>query len=241
MATYGNASASANGDITTWSSDVTYTFSAPSLSAAGAPVIIQNNDGTFSASWSKATGTNGSGSVYYQLINTTYGIALNDNITTNSGTYTIPGYGTEFTFQVKATYNNAGSSLDGSLTTYSAETKKTFASPSLSKPVLSIKSTSGTEPELSWTAAVLSNTAGTVYYEIWNGDYLLDYTSDLSITIAEEVIAPFSPLQITVRAFARDLSNNSNGYSLTSDSNAVSFTHQPTFNGASSLSGTGTN
>ena len=241
MATYGNASASANGDITTWSSDTTHTFSAPSLTTPGAPVITQNNDGTFSANWTRASGLNGSGSVYYQLINTTQGIALNDNTTSNSGTYAIPTYGTELTFQVKATYNNAGAASDGSLVTYSAETKKTFVSPSLSKPVLSIKSTSGTAPELSWTAAVLSNTTGTIYYEIWNGDYLLDYTSDLSITIAEDVIAPFSPLQITVRAFARDLSNNSSGYSLTSDSNAVSFTHQPTFNGASSLSGTGAN
>ena len=241
MATYGNASASANGDITVWSSDVTYTFSAPSLSAAGAPVIIQNNDGTFSANWSKATGTNGSGSVYYQLINTTYGIALNDNTTTNSGTYVIPGYGTELTFQVKATYNNAGASLDGSLTTYSAETKKTFALPSISKPVLSIASTTGTAPSLSWTAAVLSNVTGTIYYEIWNGDYLLAYTSETSIVVDEADIAPFSPLQLTVRAVAQDLSNNANGYTLSATSNAVTFTHQPAYNGGSNLSGTGTN
>lgn len=98
----------------------------PTVTAPTNLQIVQNSDGTFTASWNASTGSNGSGSVYYRLWNYTDGEALGSRTTSTSATYNIPCYGEAIQFRVQATYNGASSSSDGSVSAYSSVVTATF-------------------------------------------------------------------------------------------------------------------
>lgn len=244
-ATYGKASSSSDGYSTAYSSNTVFTFHAPALTNPGTPTIVQNNDGTYTAKWTAATGSYGVGSVYYQLWNDSTGTPIGSLTTALTGTYNIAsqaGYDVERVFKVKATYNNASSSSDGTVITYSSgSTIKTFSKPTLSTPILSIASNTGTTAQLSWTEATLTNTTGTVSYSILVGNTVLNITTSRTYTIPETIIAPLSPATISIQANATELTNTDNGITLTTISNNVTFTYKASFTGASNLKVTGTN
>lgn len=244
-ATYGNASSSSDGYFTTYSSNTTVTFHAPTLTNPGTPTVVQNNDGTYTATWTAAKGSYGLGSVYYQLWNDSTGTPIGNLTTALTGTYSIAsqaGYDIEKVFKVKATYNNASSSSNGTIVTYSTgSTVKTFSKPILSTPTLTLVSNSGTTAQLSWTAATLTNTTGTISYSILVGGTVLGTTTNRTYTISETVIAPLSPAVINVQANATGLANTDGGNTLTTTSNSVIFTHEASFTGASNLKVSGTN
>lgn len=244
-ATYGNASSSSDGYFTTYSNNTTETFHSPSLTNPGNPTVVQNNNGTYTATWTAATGSYGIGSVYYQLWNDSTGTPIGGLTTALTGTYSIAsqaGYDIEKVFKVKATYNNASSSSDGTIVTYSTGSAvKTFSKPALSTPTLTLSSNNGTEAQLSWTAATLTNTTGAISYSILVGDTVLDTTTSRTYTISEAVIAPLSPAIISIQANASELTNTDNGSILTITSNSVIFTHEASLTGASNLNVSGTN
>ena len=241
FATYGGASASVNGSFTANSGNTSITFIAASLTVPGAPTITQNNNGTFTATWPAATGAYGVGEVYYQLWNATTNTAVSNRISTCTTTHNIPSYDSEITYTVKATYNGASSGADGALVQTSEGTKKTFLKPSLTAPTLSLSSYSGTTASLTWSAAQINYSSGTISYAVYGDNTLLTTVTTTSATIAESVLAPLGTVILTVRATASDLTNNASGATLTATSNAVSFTYNGNFVGASNLAVSGTN
>ena len=168
-ATYNNASSSTAGTLSMLSSTTQATLYTGSLTEPGAPVITQNNNGTFDISWAAATGTNNTGNVYYQVQNVTGNIYLTSRSTGTSATLSIPAYGTPITFRIRATYGNASSSSDGYFTTYSNNTTVTFHAPALTNPGAPtiVQNNNGTYTA-TWTAATGSYGVGSVYYQLWN-------------------------------------------------------------------------
>ena len=168
-ASYDGASSSSAGSVESWSSIISKTFVAPSVTAPGAPTIVQKNDGTYTASWTAATGSYGTGNVYYQLQNVTDNIYLTSRSTNTSVTLNISSYGSPITFRVKATYGKASSSSDGYSTAYSSNTVFTFHAPALTNPGTPtiVQNNDGTYTA-TWTAATGSYGVGSVYYQLWN-------------------------------------------------------------------------
>lgn len=241
FATYGGASASINGAFTANSANTSVTFLAATLSTPDAPTIVQNTNGTFTASWGAAVGNYGVGDVYYQLWNATSNTAVSNRITTTSTTHNIPNYNSEITYTVKATYNGATGSADGALVKTSEGTKKTFTKPSLIAPTLSLSTYSGSSASLSWSAAQLVNATGVISYTIYGGTTALKTVTTTSATIEESVLAPLGTVVLSVQATATDLSNTASGATITATSNTVSFTYSGNFSGASNLAVSGTN
>ena len=64
----------------------------PTLGTPAAPIITQNNNGTYTASWNAVSASNGSGSVQYRLWSVSDGLALSSYSTATSVTLNIGAY-----------------------------------------------------------------------------------------------------------------------------------------------------
>lgn len=192
--------------------------------------IKQNNNGTYTISWSPAALSSGeSNNIVYDLWNMNDGGILHSGIKGTSVTKTISSYNNNCTFMVAARLNS--SDPYGYDVVYSAHSSKTFYPPSVSAPSLSASGTSGSSVTLSWTAATLNYaTASNLQYNVYVGSSLYTTQSGLSVTIPESTLSGWGagPHSFTVMATASGLSNTAAGTSLNSPkSNAVSFTYKP--------------
>lgn len=189
---------------------ITINYSTASLSTPGTPTITQNNDGTFTASWSAATGSGGSGDVTYRLYSVSDGAYVNSASTSRTYTGTIAQYNYNCQYRVYAYY--------GTLSTMSGTGSKTFYPPSLSTPTLTGTPSTGTELKLTWTAATLSYTTGTIRYAVYVGNTIYqDGLSGTSLTIPASTFASLGGTKdytFYVVATASSLSNTSQGSTL---------------------------
>ena len=208
-------------------------YSSPSLTTPGAPTITQANNGTYSASWTAATGSSGSGSVTYTL---KYGSTNAKTGLTSASTsgLTIPGYGTAYSFTVVASYSG--------LTKTSSATSKTFTKPAVNAPsnlkINSAASYTGRTAPLTWTAGSFSSyLTGTLAYEIYQGSTLVATTSAgaTSYTIPESTTKGWGTSAVTlkIRGKGTGLSNTSQGTTLYSGyTSTVSYTYKAAFTAA---------
>lgn len=225
-ATYDGANGSIEGSVESWSDIVTYTFVAPSVTAPGAPTIVQKNNGTYTVSWTEATGSYGTGDIYYQLQNVTDNIYLTSRSTNTSVTLNIPSYGSPITFRVKATYGKASSSSDGYSTAYSSNTVFTFHAPALTNPGTPtiVQNNDGTYTA-TWTAATGSYGIGNVYYQLWNdstGTPIGNLTTALTGTYSIASQAGYDVERVfKVKATYNNASNSSDGTVITYSSGST--------------------
>lgn len=197
-------------------------IASPSVTAPGTPTITQNNDGTFKASWSASTGSNGSGSVTYQLWNVTNGIAASSSLTATSVTLDIPIYGTAIEYKVVATYSGKTSS--------SGIATKTFTKPSLSTPTnVKLSATTGESTTISWTASSITATAvsGSIIYSIRKNGTEIKTTTSTSYTFNKDTTSTWGTSAVTLTVVATASTVNKHYPSLTSSaSSGVSFTYK---------------
>lgn len=204
------------------SADYYVTFVSPSVTAPGTPTITQNNDGTFKASWRASTGSNGSGSVTYQLWNVTDGIAASSSSTSTNVTLDIPIYGTAIEYKVVATYS--GKTADSNTVT------KTFTKPALSTPTnVKLSTTTGESTTISWTASSITATAvsGSIIYSIRKNGTEIKTTTSTSYTFNKDTTSTWGTSAVTLTVVATASTVNKHYPSLTSGaSSGVSFTYK---------------
>lgn len=197
---------------------ITINYTTPSLTTPGTPTITQNMDGTYTAKWTAATGSGGSGSVTYRLYSVSDGAFISSASTSLSYTGTIGEYNYNCQYRVYAYY--------GTLSAYSSIGSKTFYPPSLSTPTLSATINTDTSLSLSWTTAALSYTTGTISYSVYVDNNL--YSSGISGTTATIPATTFEgwgtgSYVFKVTATATSLSNTSQGSSLSKTSGTYTY------------------
>ena len=224
---YNNSSSSANTYATRSSGTATITVNytpkpQPTLGTPGAPTITQNNNGTYTASWNAVSASNVSGSVQYRLWSVSDGVALSSYSTSTSVTLNIGAYDYALQYRVQATYS--GLTTNGSITT------KTFYKPSITAPSgLKVTSATAQTCALSWTAAALNYTSGTITYSIRRNGTEIATTTSTSYTVAESTTKGWgtSASTMTVVAVGSGLGNTASGSTLTSSATSgVSYTYR---------------
>lgn len=200
--------------------EINYEYALPSVTAPGTPTITQNNNGTFTASWSAATGSNGSGSVTYQLWNVTDGMAASSSSTSTNVTLDIPIYGTAIEYRVVATYSGA--------TANSSTVTKTFTKPTLSTPTnVKLSAATGESTIISWTASSIAATTGTITYSIRKNGTQIATTTKTSYTFNKDVTSTWGTSAVTLTVVATASTVNKHYPSLTSGaSSGVTFTYK---------------
>ena len=180
----------------------------------------QTNAGKTTVSWSSCTGSNGSGSVTYELKkgSTSLYSGSGTSVTLNVGDI---GYGTS-TLTVYAYYS--GESVSKSVSV-------TFYVPSMNAPTLSISNATGTETQLTWTAAKLNYTSGTIKYDIYKNGSLFVESALSPYPLYKGVVSTWGsdPVSLTIKATATISGNTYSGSTMVKDSNEVSFTYVVTF------------
>ena len=214
---------------------ITYTEVNPSLGTPAAPTITQNNNGTYTATWSAVTGSNGSGSVQYRLWSVSDGLALSSYSTSRSVTLDIGAYGTALQYRVQATYS--GLTKNGTTTT------KTFTKPSLSTPSgVKLSAATGETTTLSWSASSITATAvsGSITYSIRKNGTQIATTTSTTFTFNKDTTKSWGTSAVTLTVVATAATVNKHYPSLTSGiSSGVSFTYKAAgttigyFNGSS--------
>lgn len=208
---------SATGTLT-----ITYTEVYPSLGTPAAPTITQNNDGTYTASWSAVSYSNGSGSPQYRLWSVSDGIALSSYSTSRTATLDIGAYGTALQFRVQATYSG--------LTTNGSTTTKTFTKPSLSTPKnVKLSAATGESTTISWTASSITATAvsGNITYSIRKNGTQIATTTSTTYTFNKDITSTWGTSAITLTVVATCSTVNKHYKTLTSGtSSGVSFTYK---------------
>ena len=208
---------SATGTLT-----ITYTEVTPSVTKPGTPTFTQNNDGTFKASWGTATGSNGSGSVTYQLWSVTDGEAVSSSSTSTTVTLDIPTYGTAIQYKVIATYSGT--------TANSSTVTKTFTKPALSTPTnVKLSAATGESTTISWTASSITATAvsGNITYSIRKNGTEIETTTSTSYTFNKDITSTWGTNAVTLTVVAKASTVNKHYPSLTSGtSSGVSFTYK---------------
>lgn len=176
----------------------------------------QTNAGKTTVSWSSCTGLNGSGYVTYELKKGSTSLYSGDktSCTLNVGDI---GYGTS-TITVYAYYS--GESV-------SREAQVTFYVPSMTAPTLSISSATGMEAELTWTAAKLNYTSGTIQYDIYKDGSLFAEAALSPYPLYKGIVSSWGndPVTLTIKATATITGNTYSGSTMIQDSNAVTFTY----------------
>lgn len=165
---------------------------APTLSTPSAPNVSQNGT-NYVFSWDAALGSNGSGSVTYDiLVDGDY--AVWSAGTAKSLTHSIPSdfYGVSHNFSVRASY--------AKLKKYSSDTSFTaiYPYPTITNQpsITSMNPTSGSSVTINWSAATVTNLGSyTIYYQYFVGpsstysdSYHVGTTTNLYATITEESI-----------------------------------------------------
>ena len=229
---YNNSSSSANTYATRSSGTATITVNytptpQPTLGTPAAPTITQNNNGTYTASWSAVSASNGSGSVQYRLWSVSDGVALSSYSTSTSVTLSIGAYDYALQFRVQATYSG--------LTTNGTTATKTFYKPSLNAPsnlkINSSTSYTGATAPLTWTQGAFNYTSGTRTYEIYKGSTLVHTTgaSATSYTIPESTTKGWGTSAVTlkIRGKGTSLGNTASGSTIYSSyTSTVSYTYR---------------
>ena len=211
-----NCSLSGTTYITAISVKVTYSL--PSFTAAPKITsIVQNDDGTFTINWDKATWS-GTGTIYYYV---NAGSSSYSGVTGNKDTQSIPKYGESITFFVRASVD--GVSID------SENYTKTFSLPTLSTPSISINPSSGQSTVVTRGNSSLSNTKGDITYTLkYNGKSAGQFSgTTFNVTEAKMTEWGGTSFTFTVTATATNLTNKANGEILTKTSSDVTFTFEP--------------
>lgn len=212
-ATYNNASSTTAGTLSMLSDTTTVTLTVGSLTNPGAPTIVQNNDGTFTASWTAATGTGSTGSVYYMLYNVTTSQYVSSRITDTRVTLNVPGYGTTYTYRVFATYGGASASINGSFTANSNNTSVTFIAASLTVPgAPTITQNNNGTFTATWPAATGTYGVGEVYYQLWNATSNTAVSNRITTTSTTHNIPNYnSEITYTVKATYNGATGSTDG------------------------------
>lgn len=210
---------------------VKVTYSTTSVSAPSNLTIKQNTNGaTFTLDWDDSTKTGGSGSIAYGVYDNTAGKYLRhiDNNPVTSSTYTgdIPIYNSTRKYSVIAKYS-------GVYSDWSDIESIIFYEPSINNPSsLTINQTSGQSCTLSWTAASLNYTEGTITYHIYKNSEEIKTTTSTSYTFNEDIVSKWgtNTVSLTIKAIATSLKNTDSGDPLPSDEiGPVTFTYIPLY------------
>ena len=203
--------------------EVEYTVPSPTVTTPSISSITQNNDGTYTIKWGACTGSNGSGSVTYGVYDDTAGRYLSQSVSGTSYTGTIPAYGTTRQYSVIAYYSGTSSG-------WSSIVSKTFYTPSITAPSdLKVTTATAQTCALSWTAAKLNYTSGTITYSIRRNGTQVTTTTSTSYTIPESTTKGWgtSASTMTVVAVGSSLGNTASGTALTSSATSgVSYTYK---------------
>lgn len=203
--------------------EVEYTVPSPTVTTPSISSITQNNDGTYTIKWGACTGSNGSGSVTYGVYDDTAGRYLSQSVSGTSYTGTIPAYGTTRQYSVIAYYSGTSSG-------WSSIVSKTFYTPSITAPSdLKVTTATAQTCALSWTAAKLNYTSGTITYSIRRNGTQVTTTTSTSYTIPESTTKGWgtSASTMTVVAVGSSLGNTASGTTLTSSATSgVTYTYK---------------
>lgn len=191
----------------------TVTYTTPSVTTPSNFYITQSNDGTYTLSWSASAGSNGSGSVYYDLWALSDGTQMQFS-TARSYTANIPGdYEYYYEWRVRAYYSGVYSSW--------VTLGYTFQPPSISGPSsITLSTTQAPSVTVSWPAAVLSYTNGDISYQVYyrknGGNYVsVGSTTSTSKTFTETMLDEYGDDRDTfvfqVDAYGTNLTNNADG------------------------------
>ena len=192
-------------------------ISAPSITS------VSQFDGKFSLSWNPASWS-GPSSIWYYVNSNPSGPGdwLVDTSSTSASNITIPAYGA-VTLTVSAREYDTYTFIDGSKSV-------TFYKPSITAPSgLKVTSATAQTCSLSWTAAKLNYTSGTITYSIRRNGTEITTTTSTSCTIAESTTKNWgtSASTMTVVAVGSNLGDTTSGAILTSSaSNSVSYTYR---------------
>lgn len=193
-----------------------------SLGTAGTPSITQNtNAATYTISWNAASGSGGT--ILYNPYDVSSGY-VSSWASSTSRTINIPDYNVSHTWEIDA-------KIDGTdLFTTSARASKTFYKPSITAPSgLKVTSATAQTCALSWTAAKLNYTSGTITYSIRRNGTEIATTTSTSYTVAEATTKGWgtSASTMTVVAKGTSLGNTASGSTLTSSATSgVSYTYR---------------
>lgn len=210
---------------------ITVNYSMPSVTTPSNLTITQNVDGpTFTLDWNDSTGTGGSGSIVYGVYDDTAGGYLrnvDDNpVTSSNYTGNIPAYNSTRKYSIIAKYS-------GVYSDWSEIKSIIFYKPSINNPSsLTINQTSGQSCKLSWTAASLNYTKGTITYHIYKNGAEIQTTTSTSYTFDESIVSKWgtNTVSLTIQAIATSLKNTASGTSLSSDIiGPVNFTYIPPY------------
>ena len=176
----------------------------------------QTNAGKTTVIWSSCTGSNGSGSVTYELIKGSTSLYSGSGTSVTLNVSDI-GYGTS-TLTIYAYYSGEY---------VKKEAQVTFYEPSMTAPTLSISNTTGMEAELTWTAAKLNYTSGTIKYDIYKDGSLFAESALSPYPLYKGIVSTWggSPVTLTLKATATITGNTYSGSTMVEDSNAVTFTY----------------
>lgn len=193
-----------------------------SLGKAGTPSITQNtNAATYTISWAAASGSGGT--ILYNPYDISSGYVSSWTSST-SRTINIPDYDVSHTWEIDA-------KIEGTdLFTTSSRASKTFYKPSITAPSgLKVASATAQTCALSWTAAKLNYTNGTITYSIRRNGTEIATTTSTSYTVAETTTKGWgtSASTMTVVAKGTSLGNTASGTTLTSSATSgVSYTYR---------------
>lgn len=199
-------------------------YTPPSVTWPTSITASQNNDGTTTIKWNACTGSGGTGSE-----SLTYTIHKGDNGSSLwSGSATTAtlniancfGYGSSVQIYVRSHYGTAEE------WNY---INKTFYAPSISPPSSpKVSASIGPTTTLSWSAAKLNYTTGTITYTVLKNGASIGTTTSTSYAISEDEAKTWgsSAVTLTVQAKGTSLSNTYSGSTLTSSvSSGVSYTY----------------
>ena len=193
-----------------------------SLGTAGTPTITQNTSAaTYTISWSAASASGGT--ALYNPYDTSSGY-VSSWLSSTSRTINIPDYDVQHTWEIDA-------KIDGTdLFTTSSRASKTFYKPSITAPInLKVSSATAQTCALSWTAASLNYTTGTITYSIRRNGTQIATTTSTSYTVPETTTKDWgtSASTMTVVAVGSSLGNTASGSTLTSSATSgVSYTYR---------------
>ena len=190
--------------------------------------IKNNNNGEYTIEWSAANWQGGNTYVRYDVFiyqGSTY-ISESDYLTSLSHTASIPKYNTELTFYVRASLSSGSSS-----TIKSATVNKTFNSPTLSKPTISLSNNKGQSVTITrGDSQVNDGSATSIDYDLYRDSNKVGTFSGKTYSINQSTLEDWNQTSITfkIKATASGVKPvvNSNS-TLTSESNTATFTFEP--------------
>lgn len=212
------------------------------LETPGLPSVVQNDDGTFTATWSPVPSPDGTSIVQYRLWDMYLDEALTSSyIAETSVTMEIKQYGdsaddgdSSYMFAVEV-YCEGQSSVYGSIY------EKTFVRPSLSAPSgVQLSTQEGDSVTVSWSPSRLSYTSGTVTYYIYQDGNQVAETQETSYRFTGSSTSEWGddPVLLSVSASAETVNMHYRNLE-TALSSGVEFTYKSTGSSLAYYSGNG--